>query len=124
MWNPLKSTSKDADIYAAYEWPETMAYCIRMKLYETNGKHSWDERKRHNWFSWKLKLCSHTVGEKAVITGNCYGEILVYDVGNGVRSKTLRNGSKERLPPKRVCIFQMCARISLLQTLISVLLDL
>lgn len=38
MWNPLKSTSKDADIYAAYEWPETMAYCIRMKLYEANGK--------------------------------------------------------------------------------------
>lgn len=45
----------------------------------------------------------------------------MYDVGNGVRSKTLRNGSKERLPPKRVSIFQMCARVSLLQTLISLL---
>ncbi|KAG2179417.1 hypothetical protein INT44_006263 [Umbelopsis vinacea] len=76
MWNPVKSTRKDADILSAYEWPESPASCLRMKLYEA-------------------------AGEKAVISGDCEGNIQIYDVGNGNRSKDLPDGSKERQPPKR-----------------------
>ncbi|KAH8556826.1 WD40-repeat-containing domain protein [Umbelopsis sp. PMI_123] len=38
MWNPVKSTRKDADILTSYEWPESPASCLRMKLYEAAGK--------------------------------------------------------------------------------------
>ncbi|CAO3696591.1 unnamed protein product [Umbelopsis ramanniana] len=76
MWNPVKSTRKDADILTSYEWPESPASCLRMKLYEA-------------------------AGEKAVVSGDCEGNIQIYDVGNGARSNDLPDGSKELLPPKR-----------------------
>lgn len=43
-------------------------------------------------------------GEKAVVSGDCDGNIQIYDVGNGARSNDLPDGSKELLPPKRVSV--------------------
>lgn len=39
-----------------------------------------------------------------MVSGDCEGNIRIYDVGNGVRSKDLPNGSKELLPPRRVSV--------------------
>jgi hypothetical protein len=101
MWNPLKSSHNNADIFASYEWPETFTYSMRMKLYEDNGEQNFEYRCEGG--VWQTKSM-RTTGHKAIVTGDCYGKLHIYDIGNGVRSQDLDDGSKERLPARRVSI--------------------
>ncbi|KAG2179995.1 hypothetical protein INT43_003782 [Umbelopsis isabellina] len=77
MWNPLNSTDKDADIFASYDWPEGPVNCLRMKLLEDKGR-------------------------KAIVSGDCNGNIRIYDVGSGKRSKDLPDGSKDKSETTRI----------------------
>ncbi|CAM0139582.1 hypothetical protein VKS41_004600 [Umbelopsis sp. WA50703] len=77
IWNPLNSTDTDADIFATYEWPEGPVNCLRMKLVEDKG-------------------------QKAIVTGDCTGNIRIYDIGNGKRSQDLSDGSKDKIVATKV----------------------
>ncbi|KAJ2963075.1 hypothetical protein NQZ79_g1842 [Umbelopsis isabellina] len=77
MWNPLNSTDMDADIFTSYDWPEGPVNCLRMKLMEDKG-------------------------QKAIVTGDCTGNIRIYDVGSGKRSKDLPDGSKDKVETTRI----------------------
>lgn len=81
IWDPVESTRTDAKIEMSLDWPDA-ADCtgLRFKLIEKEG-------------------------EKVLIAGEYDGQICIYNIGNGQKSKTLSDGSKAQFKPNRVSLY-------------------
>ncbi|KAG0194845.1 Leucine-rich repeats and WD repeat domain-containing protein 1 [Apophysomyces sp. BC1034] len=78
VWNPQKSTKTDADIVMSLMWPDADDIAgVRFKVFERSN-------------------------QKAVVAGDYEGQIHVFDIGNGRKSKTLEDGTKERFPATKI----------------------
>lgn len=78
VWDPKKSTKKDAKILMSLEWPESDGSTgLRMKVYEKKG-------------------------QKILVAGDYDGEIRVFNIGDGKISKTLADKSLEQFKPDNV----------------------
>ncbi|KAG1086608.1 hypothetical protein G6F42_020919 [Rhizopus arrhizus] len=78
VWDPANSTTIDADIIMSLDWPDA-ADCTGLKFKVIEAE-----------------------GEKVLLAGDYDGQIYIYDIGNGKKSRTLKDGSKEQFKPKRV----------------------
>ncbi|KAI9487388.1 MAG: WD40-repeat-containing domain protein [Benjaminiella poitrasii] len=78
IWDPKKSTKYDASIEKSLEWPES-AGCtgVKYKVIEKEG-------------------------QKVLFAGDYDGQIRIYNIGDGKKSKTLGDNSKEQFPPTRI----------------------
>ncbi|KAG2192389.1 hypothetical protein INT46_008926 [Mucor plumbeus] len=83
IWDPVESTRTDAKIEMSLDWPDA-ADCtgLRFKLIEKEG-------------------------EKVLIAGEYDGQICIYNIGNGQKSKTLSDGSKAQFKPNRILSHSM-----------------
>ncbi|KAI8875136.1 WD40 repeat-like protein [Backusella circina FSU 941] len=78
VWDPTKSTKKDSEILKSLEWPESdESTGLRMKVYEKKD-------------------------EKILVAGDYDGEIKVFNIGDGKRSKLLDDNSLEQFKPDNI----------------------
>ncbi|CEP10298.1 hypothetical protein [Parasitella parasitica] len=87
VWDPIGSTRTDANIRMSLDWPDA-ADCtgLRFKIIEK------DE-------------------QKVLIAGEYDGQIYIYNIGNGRKSKTLADNSKEQFKPDRILSHSMSTEI-------------
>ncbi|CAO3677911.1 unnamed protein product [Rhizopus stolonifer] len=83
IWNAEKSKPDDIDIYKSLNWPDACGSTgLRYKMIEQNN-------------------------QKVLIAGDYDGNVHLFDVGDGVKSKTLPDNSKEILDPFKVLSHEM-----------------
>ncbi|KAI8642933.1 WD40-repeat-containing domain protein [Parasitella parasitica] len=83
VWDPVGSTRTDANIEMSLDWPDA-ADCtgLRFRVIEKNG-------------------------QKVLLAGEYDGQIFIYNIGNGRKSKTLADNSKEQFTPDRILAHSM-----------------
>ncbi|KAL7317855.1 hypothetical protein PS15m_004160 [Mucor circinelloides] len=87
VWDPANSTTTDADIIMSLDWPDA-ADCTGLKFKVIEAE-----------------------GEKVLLAGDYDGQIYIYDIGNGKKSRTLKDGSKEQFKPKRILSHSMSSEM-------------
>ncbi|KAF7724104.1 hypothetical protein EC973_001288 [Apophysomyces ossiformis] len=84
VWNPKTSSKTDADIVMSLMWPDADDVAgVRFKVLERSN-------------------------EKAIIAGDYEGQIHIFNIGDGKKSKTLEDGTKERFPATKAVIRDIC----------------
>ncbi|KAG1154638.1 hypothetical protein G6F37_009267 [Rhizopus arrhizus] len=78
VWNLANSTPEDIDIYKSLDWPESDGCTgLRFKVIEKNG-------------------------QKVLIAGDYKGKIRIFNIDDGIMSKTLPDNSKEVTEPIKI----------------------
>ncbi|KAI9490785.1 WD40-repeat-containing domain protein [Zychaea mexicana] len=87
IWNPKTSTKTDADISISLGWPDSNDHAgLRFKVVEKQG-------------------------DKVLLAGDYEGQIRIFNIGDGRKSRTLEDGTKEMFKPTKVLSHAMSSDV-------------